>query len=282
MPTSTYITGGNVDQEVRISDGSVVAAVESLKIDVRGFKYDIGGVRGIFTGALAQSVTNNDTNYVYIDDTGTLQINTTGFANNVSYIPLARVVTASGEIVAIYEERVLLASSAAAEGTCRIGFPVDGGIIGGNAAVSSNNGIASVTFAATGESRNRWNIRPPQNYISGDLTFRCYGSVSGSPGSNAMRVGLYWQGLADGEALPTGDYDNNSEFTFSLSGVSSDTLFDVNVTISSATFNKSDDLLALYFYRNADHAEDTTSLIWHTHICELRYTGYKVAGQAGQ
>lgn len=283
MPTSSYITGGIVSQEVQVTAGLISAAIESLKIDVRGFKYDMGGVRDTYIGSVAQSVTDDDTNYVYLSEAGVLTINTTGWPTEVSYLPLARVVCANGEVVSIIDERVLIASSAAVVGTCRIGFPVDGGIIGGNAAVSSNNGIASVTFAATGESRNRWNIRPPQNYTSGNLVFRCYASVSGTPGSTGMRLGLKWHMLSDGDPLPSGSvYDNDSVSTVDVSGESSDTLFYVDVTIGSGTFDKTDDMLALYFYRDGDHAEDDCTLLLHTHICELRYTGYKVAGQAGQ
>ena len=272
---------------MELTDGRVYASVTPLKIGVLPFKYDIGGLRGTFIGASEQSVTDDDTNYVYLDEDGDLTINTTGFPTTVGHLTLARVTAANGEIVAIHNERTLLASSAAVPGTCRIGFPVDGGIRGGNASTSANNGIASVTFDGTsGESRNRWNIRPPQNYTTGDLVFRCYASVSGSPGSNSARLGLSWQGLKDGESLPSGsthdDYEYNDEDTVSLSAVSSDELFFFDLTIPAANFDKTDDLLALWFYRDADHAGDTTSLTLHTHICELRYTGYKVAGQAGQ
>lgn len=265
-----------------LAAGRVVASVSSLKIEVGSFKYDIGGVRGSYAGAVSQSVTDDDTNYVYLDDAGALQINITGFPTDVSHIPLARVVCASGEVVAIHEERVLLASSAAAQGTCRIGFPVDGGVRGGDSdGVSSNNGVCSLTFGSTGYSRNRWNFRPPQNYISGDLTLRLVCSVAGSPSSNGMRLGLKYEGISVGDTIPS-SYDYTTEQTKSLSGISNDELFTVDFTISSSNFDKTDDLEAMELFRDADHAGDTISLTLHIHIIELRYTGYKVAGQAGQ
>ena len=278
--------GTTVSVTMAFQTGRVTVARTPLKVNVPDFKYDIGGVRGTFIGAVNQSVTDDDTNYVYLDDDGALQINITGFPTDVSYIPLARVTAANGEIVAVHEERVLLASSAAAQGTCRIGLPIDGGIIGDGASQSSNNGIPSITFPNSASPRNRWTIRPPQNYISGDLTFRCYASVSGSPGSNGMRLVLAWQGLKDGQSLPAGssasDYEDTAEITKSLSGVSSDEVFYFDITIPAADFDKTDDFISFWFYRDSAHADDTTSLTLHTHLCEIRYTGYKVAGQAGQ
>lgn len=273
--------GATVGIRVALETGRVIPSVSSLKIDVASFKYDIGGKRETYSGAVAQSVTDDDTSYVYLDEDGALQISITGFPTTEVYLPLARVVAASGEVVAIHEERVLLASSAAVQGTCRIGFPVDAGVKGGNAGVSSNNTVASLTFSASGESRNRWNFRPPQNYISGDLTLRLLCSVAGSPGSNGMRMGLKWSGIDEGDTLPS-SYDYTSDQTASLSGISNDELFKIDFTIASANFDKTNDMYAMYLLRDGDHAEDTSSLTLHIHLCELRYTGYKVAGQAGQ
>lgn len=279
--TTTFNVGGTVQIEAAIADGRVKATSgQSLKVNVEGFKYDIGGVRGTYDGAVAQSVTDDDTSYVYLDSAGALQIVTTGFPAAI-HAPLARVVAASGEIVNIYEERVVIATSASVSGTCIVAFPVDGGIKGGNAGTSSNNGIASVTFDDVGESRNRWNIKPPGNYISGDLTFRILASVAGSPGSNSMRIGLHWTGESEGDTLPA-SYDYNVEQTKSLSGVSNDELFKFDITIPEADFDKTKDMYAFYLYRDGDHAGDTTTLTLHTHLCQLRYIGYLVAGQSGQ
>ena len=69
--STTFNVGGTVQVEASIADGRVRATPgQSLKIDIEGFKYDIGGVRGTYNGAVAQSVTDDDTNYVYLDADG--------------------------------------------------------------------------------------------------------------------------------------------------------------------------------------------------------------------
>ena len=272
---------GTVRIEGTLGPGLVKTHPDPLRINVEAFRYDMGGIRDTFDGAVAQSVTDDDTSYVYLSEAGSLVINTTGYPSEVSYLPLARVVASSGEVANIIDERVLIASSAAVVGTCRIGFPVDAGVRGGNSGVSSNNSVASLTFAATGESRNRWNFRPPQNYTSGDLTLRLLCSVAGSPGSNGVRMGLKYSGIDDGDTLPS-SYDTEIDQTNSLSGISNDELFNIDFTITAANFDKTKDMGAMYLLRDGDHADDTSGLTLHIHLCELRYTGYKVAGQAGQ
>lgn len=260
----------------------VTPSSTSLKVNVDSLRYDIGGKRDKYDGASDQSVTDDETNYIYLDTDGDLQINTTGFPTDESFIPLARVVVENGEIAKIYEERVLFSSSAAVEGTCVIGFPVDGGIRGGDSdGVSSHNGVGSLTFGSTGYSRNRWNFRPPRNYISGDLKLKLLCSVAGSPGLNSMRIGVKYQGLDVGDNFPA-SYTYTAETTKSLSGVSDEDIFVIDLTIPSANFDKAKDMEAMELFRDADHAGDTTSLTLHIHLIELEYTGYKIAGQAGQ
>ncbi len=272
---------GTVKLDATLGSGLVGLHPDPLRVNVDSCKYDIGGLRGTYDGAVAQSITDNDVSYVYLDDDADLQISTSGYPSEVTYIPLARVVASGGEITAIHDERVLLATSAAVQGTCRAGFPVDAGVRGGNSGVSSNNSVCSVTFDDVSESRNRWNFRPPQNYISGDLTLRLLCSVAGSPGSNSMRMGLKWSTISEGDTLPS-SYEYSVDQTVSLSGFSNDELFKMDFTIAEANFSKTVDLIAMYLLRDGDHAGDTTSLTLHIHLCELRYTGYKMAGQAGQ
>ena len=271
---------GTVKMDATLGSGLVETHPDPLRVNVGSVKYDIGGNRGTYNGAVAQLMTDDDTTYLYLDEDGALQSSLSGYPAT-TYIPLARVVAANGEIVAIHDERVLLASSAAVSGTCRIGFPVDAGVKGGNADVSANNDVASLTFASSGESRNRWNFRPPQNYISGDLTLRLLCSVAGSPGSNGVRMGLKWMPVTEGDTIPS-SYTYTLDQTKSLSGISNDELFKIDFTIASANFDKTEDMYAFYVLRDGDHADDTTGLTLHIHLCELRYTGYRVAGQAGQ
>ena len=165
--------------------------------------------------------------------------------------------------------------------TCNVVWGPGESVIGQNAGLSSNNGVPSITFDDVGESRARWNTKPPKNYDSGDLAIRMRCSVAGSPGSNSMRLGLNWECYASGDTLSS-SLSNNVESTVSLSGVSNDELFDVDFTVGSGTFTKTDDILALHLYRDGDHSGDTTTLTLHIHLIELRYTGWALAGQAGQ
>lgn len=167
------------------------------------------------------------------------------------------------------------------KGICSIVWSPGEPVTGQNASLSSNNGVQSITFDDIGESRARWNTKPPKNYTSGDLTLRMRCTVAGSPGSNSMRLGLNWECYASADTLSS-SLSNNEENTVSLSGVSNDELFDVDFTIGSGTFNKADDVLALHLYRDGDHAGDTTTLTLHIHLIELRYTGWAFAGQSGQ
>jgi hypothetical protein len=278
------VTGSTVKQEATLEPGLVVASIQPLKIHVREFKYDIGGNRGIYSGAIAQSVADDDTNYVYLDSTATLQINTTGFPTD-THIPLSRVPTANGEIIQCYPERVLLAASSSAQGTCRIGFPVDAGIRGDGSNASSNNNVASITFPNTAgtDPRNRWELRPPQNYISGNLTIRLLVSVSGTPGSTKVRWKFEWGFNSSGDALPSsGNYPYSVEVSKDMAAISSDVSFDVELTIPSANFNKTKDMMYCWLSRYNDHADDDCTLTQHVHMIELQYLGYKLAGQSGQ
>lgn len=277
----TLAEGTRVGLDVSLEGGKVNVAVTPLKIEIKSFKYNIGGLYGVFVGVVDQSVTDDATNYVYLDNTGTLQLNTTGFPTDISYFPISRVTTSNGEIVAVYDEKVLYGISSAVQGTCRVGFPVDAGVRGGNSGVSSNNSVPSITFDDVGESRNRWNFRPPQNYISGDVTLSLICSVAGSPGSNGMRMGLEWTGESIGDTLPS-SYDYSVDQTESLSGISNDENFEMTFTITAANFDITKDYFAFYLKRDGDHGDDTSSLMLHILICELQYTGYKVAGQPGQ
>lgn len=165
--------------------------------------------------------------------------------------------------------------------TCSVCWSPGEPVTGGNAGESSNNGVQSVTFDDLGESRIRWNTKPPKNYISGDLTLRLHCAMVGTPGSNTMRIGLNWQTLATGEAPPS-SWPNNIERTESLSSVVSREFFNVDFTLGSATFDKNDNVLAFYCYRNGDHADDDTTLTLHIHLIELLYMGWSFGGQAGQ
>ena len=280
--TITADTSGSVVyQYAFLSDGMVTRHTDDLYITIASFRRDIGGNRGIYDGVAKQAVVDDDINYVYLDEDGVLQVNVTGYPTDKTYLALARVKTAGGVVTNIYQETILLASSSAAIGTCVIGYPVDAGVRGGSCGVSSNNTVASITFDDVGESRNRWNGRPPQNYTSGDLILRLLCSCAGTPGNKDTWWQLEYSFLSSGTILPS-SYQYSTNQTVEMDSVVNDTLFEIDFTIPSANFDNTKDMMAFYLQRDGDNANDDCSLMVHVHLIELVYTGYKVAGQAGQ
>lgn len=83
--------------------GRVITAVSltALRIDIRAFAYRIGQNSGQFAGATDTVVTNTATNYVEMDDTGTVQINTSGWTAGGAYARLATVTCSGGVVTAI-------------------------------------------------------------------------------------------------------------------------------------------------------------------------------------
>jgi hypothetical protein len=282
---TTFNVGGTIQIEANITDGRVKATPgQSLKVDVEGFLYNIGGLRGSFDGAVAQSVTDDDTNYVYFDDTPGLQINTTGYPDNGPFIALAKVVAANGEISSIVQEKVLLGSSSASIGTCIITLPVDGDVRGGDTSASSNNDWAAVKYedTGTGEGRNRLVRRTPRNYIDGDLVVRVVASLASSVGSSPTRKARWevqYKFASIGESLGSLSTVGVSE---TLNDQSADELFSIDLTIPEANVDMSKDYMALQINRDNDHADDNLGQDIYVHNIEIRYNGYRVAGQAGQ
>jgi hypothetical protein len=97
---------GTVDLDAHVAPGRVKMH-QDLSFMVNPFSYEIEGNRNHYAGVLGQAVTDNSTNYVYLDNTGTLQVNTTGFSEG-PLIRLARVITLDGLIRDIIDERVFL------------------------------------------------------------------------------------------------------------------------------------------------------------------------------
>lgn len=63
-----------------------------------------------YAGTTSQAVAANATNYVYLDNTGALTVNTTGFPSGSFYVPLARVVAQSSAISTITDQRLVCAA----------------------------------------------------------------------------------------------------------------------------------------------------------------------------
>ncbi|MCC6681766.1 MAG: hypothetical protein IT445_12765 [Phycisphaeraceae bacterium] len=91
-----------------------------LSIGARGGRCTIAGQAWMFAGAAQQVVTASQTNYVYLDSSGTLIINTSGFpADRSTFMPLAEVVTTAAAITQITDcrsEAIFASPSAAAIG----------------------------------------------------------------------------------------------------------------------------------------------------------------------
>lgn len=285
MPMSVNVVGGTVVQQVTLNIGNVYASPEPLKVNIDTFKYDIGGVQGIYAGVLGQSVTDDDTSYVYLDKTGALVVNTTGWPSGVFYISLARVVAYSGEIVAIHDERILIATSPSVVGTCRISYPVDGDIRGGQTAASSNNDFGAIKYNGTPDTdtgRNRWNRRPPQNHTSGDMVLRVWYSWANAPANNdTIILEWRWAFRSSAEALGTWDGTTGQQ-SFEVDTEIVDTLYYKDLTMDEADFDVDADLMLMMFLRRTDFAGDDCDENMYVHQVELRYTGRLVAGQPGQ
>lgn len=83
--------------------GRVRTAVSgtALRIDIAAFAYRIGSVSGQYAGGTDIVVTNSATNYVEIDTTGTIQINTSTWESSGTYARLATVTCSGGVVTAI-------------------------------------------------------------------------------------------------------------------------------------------------------------------------------------
>ena len=284
--TVTLADDTTVAVNATFQEGLVRAAQSQLKVDILGFKYDIGGYRASFPTTGDQSVTDDDTSYVYLDSSGTLQINTTGFPTTFHF-PLARVTTASGEVIAIHNERVLMSASSADIGLCEISYPVDGDVRGGDTATSSNNDVGAVKYQKDAieadAPRNRWNRTPPKNYISGDVILRLRCSVASSiAASKGTKWQWYWSFRDGTEAL--GTWDSSDTQVFDVSSQAADTLFDLDLTMPAATMlaGVGDSELFMKLVRWSHDADDDCDADIYVHNVKLRYIGRRSAGQPGQ
>lgn len=101
---------GTVDLDAYAAPGRVKMH-QDLSIMVNPFSYEVDGKRQFYAGVMGQVVTDNTMNYVYLDKSGTLQVNTTGFPEE-SHVRLARVSTQpAGLIRDIIDERVFLTAA---------------------------------------------------------------------------------------------------------------------------------------------------------------------------
>ena len=165
-------------------------------------------------------------------------------------------------------------------GTCQKRVPVTGVSYGSEVTISSNNSIVALRFPYNGtvDGYARWNMRPPQNYTSGDLVFRLLVSAPSTIGSSKdTKWSLYWSNVALGESLGSWDYSTTQ--TIDVSGQASDQLFALDFPITAAQFSASDDLMAFRVERHCTDSADNCGEHIYAHDMELRYTGNRFSGQ---
>lgn len=80
-----------------------------LNLQVGGGTYSLNGQLLTFDGTGAMLMHDNATNYVYIGSSG-ITASTSGFPSAASFIPVARVTTAGGQITSIQDSRALASS----------------------------------------------------------------------------------------------------------------------------------------------------------------------------
>ncbi|MBU0766241.1 hypothetical protein KKF55_00430 [Patescibacteria group bacterium] len=91
------------DYHLKVSSGG------GLTIDVAGGSYRLGGNVTNYAGTTGEPVSDDTTNYVYIN-TGGLVINQTGFPTDHMYIQLSTVLTAGGDISTVTDRRIFNSS----------------------------------------------------------------------------------------------------------------------------------------------------------------------------
>lgn len=106
---STALSAANLNSLDRGGNVSVNAA-GGLSVDISACRIVKAASASTvdYAGASAQAVTDNTTNYVYLDATGALVINTTGFPASYAttpFCPLATVVTSGGVCTSVTDKR---------------------------------------------------------------------------------------------------------------------------------------------------------------------------------
>lgn len=156
-----YVNG---DDRGRIQEA---VSATALKIDIAAFSYRVWNISGLYAGGTDISVTDAATNYVEIDDTGTIQINTTGWTD--ANARLWKVTASGGTITAIeiwkpdviggqiwWGEWTLVGSQEWSAETTNKTISVTGG----------NNKVFKVELKSTLWSANQWLIYMTINWLT--------------------------------------------------------------------------------------------------------------------
>jgi len=121
-----------------------------------------------------------------------------------------------------------------------------------------------------------YEIKPPQNYISGDITVNWYvtfGTANGA-GRNVY-CASYYAFRSAGDAL--GTYGGTTFATKSVASLAANTIKSFSFTIPEADVDVSKKILFMALIRAGDNVLDNVNKNMFAHRFELVYNGYKTA-----
>jgi hypothetical protein len=108
MSSPIFNVSGVVGVEAVIAPGRLIPT-GGLYFTILPFNYEEDGVRQQYSGVLSQLLTDDATNYVYLDYDGSLNVNTTGYPTT-THIRLGRLITSSGLVTTYYDDRIVLSA----------------------------------------------------------------------------------------------------------------------------------------------------------------------------
>lgn len=155
-----------------IRQGMVVGEA-GLKFGVYPLTYWRGTVLTTFDGATDQSLTDDATNYIWLDSANTLQVSTGGFTGT-GIVPLARVVVASG-VKEVIDDRSRVLFQVVDESFARSGA---------NSDITSLAGLSTpLSVAQGGTGLTAANVVPfsPSIILPGTLSVKVYETEFSSP-----------------------------------------------------------------------------------------------------
>jgi hypothetical protein len=138
-----------------LNQGRVCEVVEgALYIGIYPLEYLFEGTKKTYAGLSSGAISDNATNYVYIDVANTLQVNTSGFPTTADHLPLAEIVAANGAISSITDRRpwILFNIGATGTGTTSSTFQIDSNASGPK--LKNNSGELQVRNAADNDDAN--------------------------------------------------------------------------------------------------------------------------------
>jgi len=101
----TYLDGLSAVGALAVSAKENPSTSLNVKVSAGSFRNASGTVVN-YAGTASQAVTNTATNYLYLTNTGTLTVNTTGFPTATDIVTLALVTAAAGLITGVADARV--------------------------------------------------------------------------------------------------------------------------------------------------------------------------------